>query len=56
MISSYADYLNLNAFEWVIFALALILIAGLLFLVPISLGIARKKYPAQTEQSQEKSE
>ena len=54
---SYTEYFNLNGFEWGVFGLCLILIAGLLFLVPLSLGIARKKYPLTSEEkSQEKSE
>ena len=50
-MNSYAEYFNLNVFEWGIFGLCLILIAGLLFLVPISLGIARRKYPQESAEA-----
>lgn len=54
---SYTEYFDLNGFEWGVFALCLILIAGLLFLVPLSLGIARQKYSqASEDDSQDKSE
>ena len=53
MLSSYFD---LNLFEWVIFILALILIAGLLCLVPLSKKIASLKYGTDGDSEQAKSE